>query len=187
MKNALDLIWIHHPECNPVWYYFKSQGSTNNKCRLSHRQTSICVLGLTVNGTRSVPVYTIHHAYWRRYVMTDKSISRYESPCADFIYCPEVGDCWRNIPSATPLEDSPDNWCCPECGAEKYFFWRVEWLTVDYSPVHGAGWRLPSDVNFVKLQKDLIEFAIRGRAFIKLSWIVSHTLLPMLEVHKSHE
>ena len=54
--------------------------------------------------------------------MTDQKLPRYESPCEQYTYDPEAGDYERNIPPGTPFEDLPDDWCCPECGAEKEFF-----------------------------------------------------------------
>ena len=54
--------------------------------------------------------------------MSTKGKSRHESPCTKYIYDPEEGDYERNIPPGTPFEDLPDDWCCPECGAEKEFF-----------------------------------------------------------------
>jgi len=58
--------------------------------------------------------------------MEDKKMSRYESPCAKYIYDPEVGDWERNIPPGTPFEDLPDDWCCPECGSDKEFFEKLD-------------------------------------------------------------
>jgi rubredoxin len=58
--------------------------------------------------------------------MTDKKLSRYESPCEKYTYNPEEGDYERNIPPGTPFEDLPDDWCCPECGAEKEFFEELD-------------------------------------------------------------
>ena len=51
--------------------------------------------------------------------MSTKETSRYESPCAKFIYNPEEGDYKRNIPPGTPFEDLPDDWCCPESAPKK--------------------------------------------------------------------
>ena len=55
-------------------------------------------------------------------MMTDPKKSRFESPCEQYIYDPEAGDYERNIPPGTPFGDLPDDWCCPECGAEKEYF-----------------------------------------------------------------
>jgi rubredoxin len=58
--------------------------------------------------------------------MTDPKKSRFESPCEQYTYDPEAGDYERNIPPGTPFEDLPDDWCCPECGAEKEYFEELD-------------------------------------------------------------
>ena len=58
--------------------------------------------------------------------MPDKQMSRYQSPCEKYTYDPEAGDFERNIPPGTPFEDLPDDWCCPECGAEKEYFEELD-------------------------------------------------------------
>ena len=50
--------------------------------------------------------------------MSDPKKSRFESPCEQYTYDPEAGDYDRNIPPGTPFEELPDDWCCPEGGAE---------------------------------------------------------------------
>ncbi|MBT8368214.1 MAG: rubredoxin [Deltaproteobacteria bacterium] len=32
----------------------------------------------------------------------------------------------ERIPSGTPFEELPDDWCCPKCGAEKEFFEELD-------------------------------------------------------------
>jgi rubredoxin len=54
--------------------------------------------------------------------MDPKNMSRYQSPCAKYIYDPKEGDFERKIPAGTPFENLPDDWCCPKCGAEKEYF-----------------------------------------------------------------
>ena len=51
--------------------------------------------------------------------MPEKKMTRFQSPCAKYVYDPEAGDFERNIPPGTPFENLPDDWCCPKCGAEK--------------------------------------------------------------------
>ncbi len=58
--------------------------------------------------------------------MTEKKLSRYESPCKKYIYNPEEGDYERNIPPDTPFEELPDDWYCPLCEAEKEYFEELE-------------------------------------------------------------
>jgi rubredoxin len=58
--------------------------------------------------------------------MKDGKMSRYQSPCAKYIYDPAEGDYEHNIPPGTPFEDLPADWCCPKCGAEKEYFEELE-------------------------------------------------------------
>jgi rubredoxin len=43
-----------------------------------------------------------------------------------YVYDPEVGDPDQDIPPGTPFEDLPEDWTCPDCGATKEDFERVE-------------------------------------------------------------
>lgn len=41
-----------------------------------------------------------------------------------FVYDPRDGEDSQDIPPGVPFEALPDEWICPECGAEKsYFFY----------------------------------------------------------------
>ncbi len=40
----------------------------------------------------------------------------------DYIYDPEEGDIDQDIEPEIAFEDLPDDWLCPECGAEKEYF-----------------------------------------------------------------
>ena len=42
--------------------------------------------------------------------------------CSPHIYDPREGDPDGGIPAGTPMEDIPDDWICPECGAPKSAF-----------------------------------------------------------------
>jgi rubredoxin len=42
-------------------------------------------------------------------------------PCG-YIYDPARGDKLNNVPPGTAFEDLPDDWKCPECGADKSYF-----------------------------------------------------------------
>lgn len=42
-------------------------------------------------------------------------------PCG-YIYDPAVGDPDNDIAPGTAFADLPDDWTCPECGAEKEYF-----------------------------------------------------------------
>ena len=43
-----------------------------------------------------------------------------------YIYDPEEGDPDNGIDPGTAFEDLPDDWCCPECGAEKEYFEELD-------------------------------------------------------------
>ncbi len=61
-------------------------------------------------------------------VVKDKNdkLSKYECLVCGYIYDPAVGDAESGIPSGTAFEDLPNDWVCPECGAEKADFQAVE-------------------------------------------------------------
>jgi len=77
-------------------------------------------------GISHIKVANINRLNSLRYTMSTKKTARYESPCTKYTYDPEEGDYERNIPPGTPFEDLPDDWCCPECGAEKEFFEELD-------------------------------------------------------------
>ena len=43
------------------------------------------------------------------------------TPCG-YIYDPAAGDPDNGIAAGTAFADLPEDWCCPECGAEKEYF-----------------------------------------------------------------
>lgn len=51
-----------------------------------------------------------------------KSMQKWECIVCGHIYDPAVGDPEQNIPPGTAFEDLPDDWVCPDCGAEKEDF-----------------------------------------------------------------
>lgn len=50
-------------------------------------------------------------------------MSRHECPCG-YVYDPAEGDPGHGIEAGTAFEDLPDDWVCPQCGAEKEHFWE---------------------------------------------------------------
>ncbi|MBW2466010.1 MAG: rubredoxin [Deltaproteobacteria bacterium] len=52
-------------------------------------------------------------------------MDKYECPCG-YIYDPEEGDYENGVEPGTPFEDLPDDWVCPQCGAEKEYFYKVD-------------------------------------------------------------
>ncbi len=53
-------------------------------------------------------------------------MQRYQCTACSYIYDPALGDEANGIPPGTPFEELPDEWVCPECGAEKDLFEAIE-------------------------------------------------------------
>ena len=49
-------------------------------------------------------------------------MNKYACTICGYIYDPKLGDEDNDIPPGTEFEDLPDDWVCPECGAEKDMF-----------------------------------------------------------------
>jgi rubredoxin len=46
-------------------------------------------------------------------------MQKYICTLCDYIYDPEVGDPDNGVAPGTAFEDIPDDWVCPDCGADK--------------------------------------------------------------------
>lgn len=53
-------------------------------------------------------------------------MDKYECTLCGWIYDPKVGDPDGDIAPGTAFEDIPEDWVCPECGAGKEDFEKVE-------------------------------------------------------------
>jgi rubredoxin len=53
-------------------------------------------------------------------------MEKWECLVCGYIYDPELGDPDNGVDPDTPFEGLPDDWVCPECGAEKDEFEKVE-------------------------------------------------------------
>ena len=53
-------------------------------------------------------------------------MKKWECTVCGYIYDPEKGDPDNGIAPGTAFEDLPDDWACPECGAEKDMFEAIE-------------------------------------------------------------
>jgi rubredoxin len=53
-------------------------------------------------------------------------MEKWECLACGYIYDPEKGDPDNGIAPGTAFEDLPDDWVCPECGAEKDMFEKLE-------------------------------------------------------------
>ena len=49
-------------------------------------------------------------------------MKKYRCTVCGYVYDPEAGDPDNGVDAGTAFEDLPDDWVCPECGAEKDLF-----------------------------------------------------------------
>lgn len=53
-------------------------------------------------------------------------MKRYVCSACDYIYDPQRGDPEHGVAPGTAWEDVPEDWVCPECGATKDNFEKLE-------------------------------------------------------------
>ncbi len=53
-------------------------------------------------------------------------MDKWECQICGYAYDPKAGDSDNDIDPGTPFEDLPDDWVCPECGADKDQFAIME-------------------------------------------------------------
>ena len=53
-------------------------------------------------------------------------MDRWECMVCGYVYDPAAGDPDSGVAPGTAFEDLPDDWVCPECGAEKDMFEKLE-------------------------------------------------------------
>ena len=53
-------------------------------------------------------------------------MEKWKCTVCSYIYDPEVGDPDADVEPGTAFEDIPEDWVCPECGASKDMFERLE-------------------------------------------------------------
>jgi len=49
-------------------------------------------------------------------------MQRYQCTSCGYIYDPMIGDEENGVAAGTPFDELPDDWVCPECGADKELF-----------------------------------------------------------------
>ncbi|NQT88075.1 rubredoxin [bacterium] len=49
-------------------------------------------------------------------------MKKYVCTLCAYVYDPVAGDPSNGIEPSTAFEDIPQDWCCPECGADKGMF-----------------------------------------------------------------
>ena len=58
--------------------------------------------------------------------MVDAPYRKWQCMACDYIYDEELGDDEEGLAPGTGWEDIPDDWYCPDCGAEKEMFMEME-------------------------------------------------------------
>ena len=53
-------------------------------------------------------------------------MEKWECLVCGYVYDPEVGDPESGVDPDTTFEDLPDDWLCPECGADQEEFEKLE-------------------------------------------------------------
>ena len=54
------------------------------------------------------------------------TMEKWECMICGYIYDPKEGDSTSGIPPGVSFSDLPDDWVCPECGADKEDFELVQ-------------------------------------------------------------
>lgn len=52
-------------------------------------------------------------------------MSKWRCSVCGYVYDPAAGEPDEGIEAGTPFESIPDDWVCPDCGADKSFFEEV--------------------------------------------------------------
>lgn len=52
-------------------------------------------------------------------------VDKYECMVCGYVYDPAKGDPDAGIPPGTPFADLPEDWVCPDCGAEACDFEKI--------------------------------------------------------------
>jgi rubredoxin len=60
--------------------------------------------------------------FLKKFIIMSDKMKKYECLDCGYIYDPAEGDPENGIAPGTPFEELPDDWTCPECGAEKSEF-----------------------------------------------------------------
>ncbi|AUN15239.1 rubredoxin [Paraclostridium sordellii] len=53
-------------------------------------------------------------------------MQKYICDVCQYVYDPELGDPENGVAPGTKWEDVPEDWVCPECGADKSSFSKYE-------------------------------------------------------------
>lgn len=55
----------------------------------------------------------------------EMAMERWECRVCGYVYDPVKGDPDGGIPPGTSFEETPDDWVCPVCGAQKSMFTKI--------------------------------------------------------------
>ena len=58
--------------------------------------------------------------------MAEERVQKYECTVCGYVYDPAAGDPENGVEAGTPFGELPDDWVCPECGADQDAFEPVE-------------------------------------------------------------
>ncbi len=58
--------------------------------------------------------------------MGEVPYKKWQCVACEYVYDEELGDEEENLPPGTRFEDIPDDWYCPDCGATKDMFIKLE-------------------------------------------------------------
>jgi len=53
-------------------------------------------------------------------------MNKWRCTVCGYVYDPEEGDPENDVDPGTPFEDLPDDWVCPDCGADQDQFEEIE-------------------------------------------------------------
>jgi rubredoxin len=53
-------------------------------------------------------------------------MEKWKCTVCDYIYDPDLGDPDNDVAPGTKFEDIPDSWVCPQCGAPKSDFVKID-------------------------------------------------------------
>ena len=73
----------------------------------------------------SLPMYRSTDLPIYQFTNKEDKMDKWECLVCGYVYDPAMGDPDGGIPAGTPFEDLPDDWVCPECGAEKDMFEKL--------------------------------------------------------------
>ena len=51
---------------------------------------------------------------------------KYQCEMCSYVYDPAIGDPDNDVPAGTAFTDLPEDWVCPDCGAEQDQFVPIE-------------------------------------------------------------